>query len=121
MKKSWKKILKKIWEKIWKNLEKIQKNFEKNVKIFSRILLIVNENFKNKWPFWFQQAMEKLNLDTKKMPLGKLSKAQIAKGFEALEKIETRFEIQTASHLARVISSASNLLLNNEKTNEEDQ
>ena len=64
--------------------------------------------------------MEKLNLDTKKMPLGKLSTAQIAKGFEALEKIETRFEIQTASHPACVISSASNLLLNTEK-NEEDQ
>ncbi|OQV18386.1 Poly [ADP-ribose] polymerase 3 [Hypsibius exemplaris] len=40
----------------------------------------------------FNTAMEKLNLDTKKMPLGKLSKSQIAKGFEALEKIEARIK-----------------------------
>ncbi|XP_065900929.1 protein mono-ADP-ribosyltransferase PARP3-like [Dysidea avara] len=36
----------------------------------------------------FNNAMQKLELDTKKMPLGKLSKSQIAKGFEVLEEIE---------------------------------
>ncbi|KAK1796545.1 hypothetical protein P4O66_009581 [Electrophorus voltai] len=36
----------------------------------------------------FKEAMENMNLDIKKMPLGKLSKQQIAKGFEALEKLE---------------------------------
>ncbi|KAL2091559.1 hypothetical protein ACEWY4_013822 [Coilia grayii] len=36
----------------------------------------------------FQEAMEAMNLDIKKMPLGKLSKSQIAKGFEVIEEIE---------------------------------
>uniref|UniRef100_A0A8C2W7V5 Poly [ADP-ribose] polymerase n=1 Tax=Cyclopterus lumpus TaxID=8103 RepID=A0A8C2W7V5_CYCLU len=36
----------------------------------------------------FREAMECMNLDIKKMPLGKLSKIQIAKGFEVLEEIE---------------------------------
>ncbi|XP_037535475.1 protein mono-ADP-ribosyltransferase PARP3 [Nematolebias whitei] len=36
----------------------------------------------------FKEAMEHMNLDIKKMPLGKLSKVQIAKGFEVLEEIE---------------------------------
>ncbi|MFT7801498.1 poly ADP-ribose polymerase 3 [Arapaima gigas] len=36
----------------------------------------------------FKEAMEGMNLDIKKMPLGKLSKMQIAKGFEVLEKLE---------------------------------
>ncbi|MED6279620.1 hypothetical protein CHARACLAT_002662 [Characodon lateralis] len=35
----------------------------------------------------FKEAMECMNLDIKKMPLGKLSKAQIAKGFDVLEEI----------------------------------
>ncbi|XP_070814565.1 protein mono-ADP-ribosyltransferase PARP3 [Chaetodon trifascialis] len=36
----------------------------------------------------FKEAMECMNLDIKKMPLGKLSKMQIAKGFEVLEEID---------------------------------
>ncbi|XP_014843784.1 PREDICTED: poly [ADP-ribose] polymerase 3 [Poecilia mexicana] len=36
----------------------------------------------------FKEAMKCMDLDIKKMPLGKLSKAQIAKGFEVLEEIE---------------------------------
>lgn len=36
----------------------------------------------------FKNAMTSMNLDVKKMPLGKLSKQQIAKGFEALEALE---------------------------------
>ncbi|XP_053492698.1 protein mono-ADP-ribosyltransferase PARP3 isoform X1 [Ictalurus furcatus] len=35
----------------------------------------------------FKEAMESMNLDIKKMPLGKLSKHQIAKGFDALDEI----------------------------------
>ncbi|XP_061640889.1 protein mono-ADP-ribosyltransferase PARP3 isoform X2 [Phyllopteryx taeniolatus] len=36
----------------------------------------------------FKEAMECMNLDVKKMPLGKLSKCQIAKGFEVLGHLE---------------------------------
>ncbi|XP_070559252.1 protein mono-ADP-ribosyltransferase PARP3-like [Ptychodera flava] len=36
----------------------------------------------------FKEQMQNFELDVKKMPLGKLSKTQIAKGFEALEDIE---------------------------------
>ncbi|XP_066207360.1 protein mono-ADP-ribosyltransferase PARP3 isoform X1 [Saccopteryx leptura] len=36
----------------------------------------------------FRDAMALMNLDVKKMPLGKLSKQQIARGFEALEALE---------------------------------
>lgn len=36
----------------------------------------------------FKDAMQTMNIDVKKMPLGKLSKQQIAKGFEALEEID---------------------------------
>ncbi|XP_064632694.1 protein mono-ADP-ribosyltransferase PARP3-like [Lineus longissimus] len=37
----------------------------------------------------FKDAMKKLDLDVKKMPLGKLSKHQIAKGYECLEELES--------------------------------
>ncbi|KAG8536786.1 hypothetical protein GDO81_025680, partial [Engystomops pustulosus] len=40
----------------------------------------------------FKDAMQTMNLDIKKMPLGKLSKAQIAKGFEALEELQAALE-----------------------------
>uniref|UniRef100_V9KQ97 Poly [ADP-ribose] polymerase n=1 Tax=Callorhinchus milii TaxID=7868 RepID=V9KQ97_CALMI len=36
----------------------------------------------------FREQMQTMNIDVKKMPLGKLSKQQIAKGFEVLEEIE---------------------------------
>uniref|UniRef100_A0A8D2NYT2 Poly [ADP-ribose] polymerase n=1 Tax=Zosterops lateralis melanops TaxID=1220523 RepID=A0A8D2NYT2_ZOSLA len=36
----------------------------------------------------FQDTMQTMNIDVKKMPLGKLSKQQIARGFEALEELE---------------------------------
>ncbi|XP_058701103.1 protein mono-ADP-ribosyltransferase PARP3 [Poecile atricapillus] len=36
----------------------------------------------------FQDAMQTMNIDVKKMPLGKLSKQQIARGFEALDELE---------------------------------
>ncbi|XP_067854392.1 LOW QUALITY PROTEIN: protein mono-ADP-ribosyltransferase PARP3 [Heptranchias perlo] len=40
----------------------------------------------------FKEQMQTMNLDVKKMPLGKLSKQQIAKGFEALDEIEEAFK-----------------------------
>eukprot|EP00794_Sanderia_malayensis_P008789 gene8789-9728_t len=40
----------------------------------------------------FKDAMKQMSLDVKKMPLGKLSKTQIAKGFEALEEIKEILE-----------------------------
>ncbi|XP_037346780.2 protein mono-ADP-ribosyltransferase PARP3 [Pungitius pungitius] len=40
----------------------------------------------------FKEAMECMNLDIKKMPLGKLSKIQIAKGFDVLEEIEAAID-----------------------------
>ncbi|XP_053577093.1 protein mono-ADP-ribosyltransferase PARP3 [Bombina bombina] len=40
----------------------------------------------------FKDAMQTMNLDIKKMPLGKLSKAQIAKGFDALEQLEAAID-----------------------------
>jgi len=44
-------------------------------------------------------------LDTKKMPLGKISKAQIAKGFEALEKIDAKIkDISSAGSYAELSS-----------------
>ncbi|CAG0887462.1 unnamed protein product [Cyprideis torosa] len=36
----------------------------------------------------FNNSMKQLNLDTKKMPLGKLSKQQISKGFDTLDELE---------------------------------
>ncbi|KAM9133876.1 protein mono-ADP-ribosyltransferase PARP3 isoform 2-T2 [Pangshura tecta] len=45
----------------------------------------------------FKEAMQTMNIDVKKMPLGKLSKQQIAKGFEALEAIETALQEQPLS------------------------
>ncbi|KAJ7999203.1 hypothetical protein DPEC_G00212990 [Dallia pectoralis] len=41
----------------------------------------------------FKEAMECMNLDIKKMPLGKLSKMQIAKGFEVLEEIAEAMKV----------------------------
>ncbi|XP_036122659.1 protein mono-ADP-ribosyltransferase PARP3 [Molossus molossus] len=43
----------------------------------------------------FKDAMALMNLDVKKMPLGKLSKQQIARGFEALEALEEALRAPT--------------------------
>ncbi|XP_078399972.1 protein mono-ADP-ribosyltransferase PARP3 [Cetorhinus maximus] len=40
----------------------------------------------------FKEQMQTMNLDVKKMPLGKLSKQQIAKGFDALDEIKEALE-----------------------------
>ncbi|NXP52117.1 PARP3 polymerase, partial [Heliornis fulica] len=42
----------------------------------------------------FRDAMQTMNIDVKKMPLGKLSKQQIAKGFQALEELEAALREQ---------------------------
>uniref|UniRef100_A0A8B9S681 Poly [ADP-ribose] polymerase n=1 Tax=Apteryx owenii TaxID=8824 RepID=A0A8B9S681_APTOW len=54
----------------------------------------------------FRDAMQTMNIDVKKMPLGKLSKQQIAKGFEALEELEVALRAQPAraTHLEELSS-----------------
>ncbi|KAJ3603227.1 hypothetical protein NHX12_030969 [Muraenolepis orangiensis] len=53
----------------------------------------------------FREAMEGMNLDIKKMPLGKLSKTQIAKGFEVLEEIEAALGKKKAKKSLEELSS----------------
>ncbi|KAJ8259792.1 hypothetical protein GJAV_G00173510 [Gymnothorax javanicus] len=53
----------------------------------------------------FKGAMEEMNLDVKKMPLGKLSKLQIAKGFEVLEEIEEAMKAKNKKNLLEELSS----------------
>ncbi|XP_004411564.1 PREDICTED: poly [ADP-ribose] polymerase 3 [Odobenus rosmarus divergens] len=48
----------------------------------------------------FKNAMTLMNLDVKKMPLGKLSKQQIARGFEALEALEVALRAPTDGGLS---------------------
>ncbi|XP_072026279.1 LOW QUALITY PROTEIN: protein mono-ADP-ribosyltransferase PARP3-like [Amphiura filiformis] len=59
----------------------------------------------------FKEQMTKFELDVKKMPLGKLSKGQIAKGFEALEEIEEALKKKKPkSHLAQLTSKFYTLI-----------
>ncbi|XP_043933407.1 protein mono-ADP-ribosyltransferase PARP3 [Protopterus annectens] len=53
----------------------------------------------------FKEAMQTMNLDIKKMPLGKLSKAQIAKGFEALDSVEDAMQKKQNRKLLEELSS----------------
>ncbi|XP_076003403.1 protein mono-ADP-ribosyltransferase PARP3 [Genypterus blacodes] len=53
----------------------------------------------------FKEAMECMNLDITKMPLGKLSKLQIAKGFEALEALEAAINKNDRSARLEELSS----------------
>ncbi|KAK5872381.1 hypothetical protein PBY51_013092 [Eleginops maclovinus] len=53
----------------------------------------------------FKEAMECMNLDVKKMPLGKLSKSQIAKGFEVLEEIEAAINQKSRNTRLEELSS----------------
>lgn len=53
----------------------------------------------------FKEAMECMNLDIKKMPLGKLSKIQIAKGFEVLEEIEAAMNQKSRNARLEELSS----------------
>lgn len=45
----------------------------------------------------FKNAIKKFDINVKKMPLGKLSKTQIAKGFEVLEEIESALKEKPVS------------------------
>ena len=51
--------------------------------------------------------------DVKKMPLGKISKSQIAKGFEALEQIEDAIKNKKTSKLAELSSLFYTLIPHN--------
>ncbi|XP_070700400.1 protein mono-ADP-ribosyltransferase PARP3 [Pempheris klunzingeri] len=53
----------------------------------------------------FKEAMECMKLDIKKMPLGKLSKMQIAKGFQVLEEIEAAINKKSGSARLEELSS----------------
>lgn len=62
------------------------------------IKLVFNEDM-------FKEQMTKFEIDVKKMPLGKLSKAQIAKGFEALEEIEVAIGNKKSKSILSSLSS----------------
>ncbi|XP_005100577.1 protein mono-ADP-ribosyltransferase PARP3 [Aplysia californica] len=53
----------------------------------------------------FRDALKKFDIDVKKMPLGKLSKTQIAKGFEALEEIEEAINSNKPKNSLNALSS----------------
>jgi poly [ADP-ribose] polymerase len=52
----------------------------------------------------FKSAMESFEIDTNKMPLGQLSKAQVAKGFEALEDIDAAIRGKKTAKLPELTS-----------------
>ena len=52
----------------------------------------------------FKDALKTYDIDVKKMPLGKLSKSQIAKGFEILEELEAVMEKKTKGSFADISS-----------------
>ncbi|XP_078678445.1 protein mono-ADP-ribosyltransferase PARP3-like [Branchiostoma floridae x Branchiostoma belcheri] len=52
----------------------------------------------------FKEQMAKMEIDVRKMPLGKLSKAQIAKGFEVLDEIEEVLKTGRTSGLTELSS-----------------
>eukprot|EP00800_Vazella_pourtalesii_P007918 TRINITY_DN2107_c0_g1_i1.p1 TRINITY_DN2107_c0_g1~~TRINITY_DN2107_c0_g1_i1.p1 ORF type:complete len:597 (+),score=136.95 TRINITY_DN2107_c0_g1_i1:61-1851(+) len=52
----------------------------------------------------FNNAMKNFDIDVKKMPLGKISKGQIAKGFDALEEIEKVLNSKKTAKLPELTS-----------------
>lgn len=52
----------------------------------------------------FRDCMKKFDIDVKKMPLGKLSKGQIAKGFEVLDDIEKVLNKEKTGNLKELSS-----------------
>ncbi|ESO95798.1 hypothetical protein LOTGIDRAFT_214893 [Lottia gigantea] len=52
----------------------------------------------------FKESMKKFDIDVKKMPLGKLSKTQIAKGFEVLDEIEEVLNKKKSGNLVELSS-----------------
>ncbi|XP_065660211.1 protein mono-ADP-ribosyltransferase PARP3 isoform X2 [Hydra vulgaris] len=61
----------------------------------------------------FKEAMANMNIDVKKMPLGKLSKSQIAKGFEVLEEIQEEINKNKSSKLQDLSSRFFTLIPHN--------
>lgn len=53
----------------------------------------------------FREAMKNFDIDVKKMPLGKLSKTQIAKGFECLDEIEKALNANKPRNTLTALSS----------------
>lgn len=53
----------------------------------------------------FKEAMESFKIDTKKMPLGKLSKAQIARGYDVLEEIQDAINTNKSNSVLSQLSS----------------
>lgn len=53
----------------------------------------------------FEEQMANFELDVKKMPLGKLSKPQIAKGFDVLEEIQAALDLKQPVAKLRELSS----------------
>lgn len=58
----------------------------------------------------FKEAMANMEIDIKKMPLGKLSKSQIAKGFEVLEEIEDVINKKCVGNLCQLSSKFFTLI-----------
>ncbi|KAL4226502.1 Poly [ADP-ribose] polymerase 3 [Mactra antiquata] len=52
----------------------------------------------------FKDTLKKFDIDVKKMPLGKLSKGQIAKGFEVLDEIEKIIDKKAKGNLTELTS-----------------
>ncbi|KAK2189857.1 hypothetical protein NP493_95g03042 [Ridgeia piscesae] len=61
----------------------------------------------------FSDAMKNMDIDTKKMPLGKLSKSQIAKGFEVLEEMEAAMKKKKTSGLMELSSQFYTIIPHN--------
>lgn len=53
----------------------------------------------------FRETMQRFDIDVKKMPLGKLSKTQIAKGFEILERLEEAVKKKSTKPTLEKLSS----------------
>ena len=74
-----------------KNNDKKESNLNKSVQDLIRLIFNMN---------MMQKAMEEIGYDAKKMPLGKLSKETIKKGYEALKKIADVLEKKASGDLA---------------------
>ncbi|KAI0214446.1 Protein mono-ADP-ribosyltransferase PARP3 [Lamellibrachia satsuma] len=61
----------------------------------------------------FSDAMKNMDIDTKKMPLGKLSKSQIAKGFEVLDELESAIKKKKTAGLMELSSQFYTIIPHN--------
>ncbi|KAI3384344.1 hypothetical protein SNEBB_001587 [Seison nebaliae] len=58
----------------------------------------------------FTESLKQMNINVKKMPLGNLSKSQLAKGYVVLEKLENAMETTSVSKLAEISSEFYTLI-----------